>query len=130
VGELKTSPVVIAAGARVCESSALSDGGPGVRFDIERNGATVAAFVVRYRGKAYAYLNRCAHRFVELDWEPGRFFDFSSQYLVCATHGALYEPDTGHCAAGPCRGAKLVPLAVVEADGAVWLAEPAADVLK
>jgi nitrite reductase/ring-hydroxylating ferredoxin subunit len=41
--------------------------------------------------------------------------------LICATHGALYHPDTGRCAGGPCRGGTLVPLAVVEEDDVVRL---------
>ena len=35
---------------------------------------------------------------------------------MCATHGALYEPDTGRCAGGPCRGGKLLPIRVIEQD--------------
>ena len=30
--------------------------------------------------------------------------------LICSTHGALYEPDTGLCTAGPCAGDRLTPL--------------------
>ena len=44
--------------------------------------------------------------------------------LVCAAHGALYEPDTGRCVAGPCLGARLVGLRVREReDGAIAVAE-------
>jgi len=49
------------------------------------------------------------------------FFDHSELYLICATHGATYEPDTGHCVLGPCRGKSLVPLPVAERGGAVLL---------
>ena len=49
-----------------------------------------AAFAVRFRGRVRAFLNRCGHLPVELDWEEGRFFDASGLYLICATHGALY----------------------------------------
>ena len=130
MGGMTAAPMALVPGARICDSADLCDGGPGVRFDVARSGSSASAFAVRYAGKAYAYLNRCAHRFVELDWEPGQFFEYSRQYLVCATHGALYEPDSGYCVAGPCRGARLVPVAVRETDGAVWLAETSADVLK
>jgi len=46
--------------------------------------------------------------------------------LVCSTHGALFEPGTGYCVAGPCRGASLERLDVRERDGRVVLAGDAA----
>jgi len=130
MGHLSELPMALVPGARICDSAVLRDGEAGVRFDLDRSGYRTSAFVVRHAGVARAYLNRCAHKFVELDWEPGEFFDSDRQYLVCATHGALYEPDSGYCVAGPCRGARLIPVAVREADGGVWLAEAPVDVLK
>ena len=58
---------------------------------------------------------------IELDWLPGRFFDDSRRYLICATHGALYAPDSGRCVAGPCQNGRLEVLPVVERDGGVFL---------
>ena len=40
--------------------------------------------------------------------------------LMCQTHGAVYEPDTGLCTRGPCVGASLFPLEVTEEDGVLW----------
>ncbi len=107
----------------ICASADLVDGGDGVRFVVQRGGRDVAAFAVRFRGKVYAYFNRCAHVAVELDWQPGRFFDSDGLYLICATHGALYRPESGACVEGPCRGGRLEMLPVVERDGGVYLAE-------
>lgn len=45
---------------RVCASDALADGGAGVRVDATLRGEQAVVFFVRY-GKAYGYLNRCAH---------------------------------------------------------------------
>ncbi|RPH65116.1 MAG: Rieske (2Fe-2S) protein [Burkholderiales bacterium] len=109
----------------VCASEALPEGGDGVRFewpDPADGGRPSAAFVVRYDGCARAFLNRCAHLRAELDWLPGRFFDDSGLYLICATHGALYEADSGRCVAGPCSGGRLAPLRCVERDGRVRVA--------
>ena len=55
----------------------------------------------------------------------GEFFDNEQRHLICATHGATYAPENGHCVAGPCKGARLTPLRVVEDDGQVWLLEVA-----
>lgn len=107
----------------ICPSAAVVEGGEGVRFCVRRVTGEEPAFLVRYQGRVRAYLNRCAHVPVELDWLPGRFFDDSGLYLICATHGALYEPESGRCVAGPCRGGRLIPLKVEERDGGVYLVE-------
>lgn len=105
----------------ICDSAAVADGGTGVRFEIERDGRQVSAFVIRHAGQAHAFLNRCAHQGVELDWQEGQFFDPETGLLICATHGALYDPATGECRGGPCRGGKLISIAIVEHDGRIEL---------
>ena len=107
----------------ICASAALADGGPGVRFKVDMQGVPAAAFVVRYNGGVYAYLNSCAHLPVELDWMEGEFFDKAGLYLICATHGATYEPDSGHCIMGPCKGQRLAAVKVAERDGSIYLLE-------
>lgn len=105
----------------ICRSEALQERGAGVGFEVSWLGETVPAFVIRYNGKVHAYLNRCAHVPVRLDWQQGEFYDHSRLYLVCATHGALYAPDSGRCLGGRCNGKHLTVLDVVERDGAVYL---------
>jgi nitrite reductase/ring-hydroxylating ferredoxin subunit len=105
---------------RICAGAALEDGGLGVRFSVEVRGRAVGGFVVRYAGVVYGYLNQCAHVPMEMDWQEGQFFESSGLYLMCATLGAIYEPDTGRCVGGPCRGAHLSKLEVAERDGEVW----------
>lgn len=115
--ELAEAPRVI------CASGALVDGGPGMRFKLLRHGRNAPAFVIRYDGRVFAYLNSCAHIPVELDWLEGEFFDNSGLYLICATHGATYDPVDGHCIMGPCKGQRLVALKVAERDGHIYLME-------
>jgi nitrite reductase/ring-hydroxylating ferredoxin subunit len=110
------------AGARlICASGELAEGGDGVRFQLEREGEPAPAFVIRHGGRAYAYLNRCAHIALELDWQAGKFFDAEGEYLICSTHGALYAPESGACRGGPCRGAGLTRVDVFESDGNIYL---------
>jgi nitrite reductase/ring-hydroxylating ferredoxin subunit len=104
----------------VCASTALVDGGEGVRFEIERDGKSMQAFAIRFQGRVHGYLNRCAHVPIELDWNHGEFFDSSKLYLMCSTHGAIYVPETGRCVGGPCRGGRLEPVVLEESDGQVW----------
>jgi nitrite reductase/ring-hydroxylating ferredoxin subunit len=107
----------------ICDSAALAEGGDGVRFEVERAEGRAGAFVIRYEGVVHAYLNRCAHVGVELDWEPGKFFDSEGLVLICSSHGALYGAASGICLGGPCGGGGLVKIAVEERDGQVFLKE-------
>lgn len=109
----------------ICRSETLLEGGRGVRFEVATPGGTLKAFAVRYDGQVRAYINQCAHVPVELDWSEGEFFDSSGLYLICATHGAIYAPETGRCVGGPCKGGRLQPLTVSERDGNVFLSEHA-----
>ena len=88
----------------ICDSAQVEERGKGVRFSVERHGETQPAFAIRYDGAVHAYLNRCAHVSVELDWVEGEFFDLTGLYLICSTHGATYLPESGRCVAGPCSG--------------------------
>lgn len=105
----------------VCESAALIEGGRAVRFDLVRGGRPVPCFVVRFDGKAQAYVNSCPHRGTELDWQHGDFFDESGLYLICATHGAAFDPATGLCISGPCAGERLFRVSIREEHERVML---------
>lgn len=102
----------------LCNSRDLVEGGEAVPFDVLYQGQTCRAFAVRYQGQAHAYLNRCTHVAMEMDYQPNRVFDDTGQWLLCATHGAAYRPDTGACGGGPCRGG-LVKIGLSEAGGVV-----------
>ncbi|CAN5280874.1 Rieske 2Fe-2S domain-containing protein [soil metagenome] len=107
----------------ICASADVDETGDARRFDVAlelgRRQVPASGFVIRHGGRAIAWLNQCRHVPMELDWQPGRFFDESREYLVCATHGALYRPDDGVCVAGPCTGARLRAIAVREAEGRI-----------
>lgn len=107
--------------SNICPRAALVDGGRAARFQFEFDGRVVQAFAIAYDGEVFAYANSCPHRGTELDWQHGEVFDESGLYLVCATHGALFEADSGRCIGGPCQGASLVKIAVDEVDNHVRL---------
>jgi nitrite reductase/ring-hydroxylating ferredoxin subunit len=117
----------------LCASESLVGAGLAVPFDVVYLGQRCRAFAVRHNGVAQAYLNRCTHVAMELDWQPNQVFDGSGRWLLCATHGALYQPDTGACAGGPCRGG-LVKIQLQERGGVVlwrtqYKLQPVVDVL-
>jgi nitrite reductase/ring-hydroxylating ferredoxin subunit len=100
----------------LCNASDLVNSGEAVPFDVLYCGQTCRAFAIRYQGQAHAYLNRCAHVPMEMDYQPNRFFDSTGHWLMCATHGAIYHPHSGACRGGPCRGG-LVKIDISEMDG-------------
>lgn len=106
----------------ICAAGELEDSKRGVRFEVPSGRGTVPAFAIRFEGRVHAYVNRCAHVAMELDWRPGEFFDAEGLVLICSTHGALYAPDTGACLGGPCSGG-LQELAIVERAGGIYLEE-------
>lgn len=111
---------------RLCPSTSLVNGGQAVLFDLPlRPGARMVrrGFAVRYEGRVRAYVNRCAHVPVALDWVPGQVFGPDGRTLLCSVHGAEYDPASGRCLSGPCSGrGHLESLGAAERDGWIWVA--------
>jgi len=94
-----------------------------MKFAFTRDERPQEGFIVRFKGKLFAYDNTCRHLPISLDYGDNRFLDSKGETLVCQTHGAVYEPDTGLCTRGPCAGASLFPLKIIEEDGVLWFDE-------
>ena len=109
-----------AAPLRLCASAELEEKGKAYVFDVLQYRQPARAFVLRYDGRVVAYLNRCVHVPAEMDWQPGEFLDSEREFIICSTHGAVYEPLTGHCAGGPCGRGRLTAIDVDERDGQVY----------
>lgn len=104
----------------LCASADLTECGDAVLFEVSEHGRSVSAFALRYRHQLLGYLNRCAHVPVEMDWQPGKFWDMDRRHLICAVHGAMYDPPTGRCVSGPCIGKRLQAIRLEERDGQVY----------
>lgn len=110
----------------ICQRSELTDGdrgGQAIRFEIVQQAKKTPCFVVAHQGAIYAYVNRCPHQGTELDWLPGEVFDDDGLYLICATHGAVFEVDSGRCTGGPCKGASLARVPIHEVENSVLLVD-------
>ncbi len=108
----------------LCNSADLVNSGEAVAFEVVYCTQHCHAFAIRYRDRVHAYVNRCTHVPMEMDYQPNRFFDSTGDWLMCATHGAMYDPQTGACRMGPCRGG-LIKINVSEEDGVVhWHTAP------
>ncbi len=79
--------------------------------------------VTRRHGQLKAWLNICPHQGRALNWAPDQFLTDERGQLVCAVHGAVFEPDEGRCVSGPCLKASLRAVAIGEEDGKVWVGE-------
>lgn len=90
----------------------LAELAPGrtAKFQLRCGSRVLEGFVVNHDGDVHAYLNRCPHVGTPLDLWPNEFFTEDGRALICSTHGAVYEPTTGLCTAGPCVGDALTPL--------------------
>ena len=60
----------------------------------------------------HAYVNRCAHQSLPLNYLPDRFLTHDGSMILCTAHGAIFEKSTGYCVSGPCAGRSLVRVPV------------------
>ena len=84
------------------------------KFYLQVDGREVECFMVNYAGELFAYVNRCRHVPMTMDWVENQFLTEDGRYILCATHGAAFEPDSGECVFGPPCGKFLdrVPLTI------------------
>ena len=78
-------------------------------------------FVVRRGGQVHGYVNICPHAASPLDWVEDQFMTLDKSHILCATHGAEFRIEDGHCVQGPCRGQSLEPAGVSVRDGELVL---------
>jgi nitrite reductase/ring-hydroxylating ferredoxin subunit len=79
-------------------------------------------FVVRSSDGVHAYVNRCAHLKLPLNYLPDQFLSHDGSALLCYVHGALFRKHDGYCIAGPCSGLSLARVPISVSDGQVMLA--------
>jgi nitrite reductase/ring-hydroxylating ferredoxin subunit len=100
--------------------------GESIKFLLPIRGADQECFVINYRGQFHGYVNRCRHVPMAMDWVDNQFFAEEGRYLMCQTHNAYYQPDSGECIAGPLgtcgKFLYRVPLEVV--DGVIYARPP------
>jgi nitrite reductase/ring-hydroxylating ferredoxin subunit len=73
------------------------------------------SLMIRYADRQWqAYLNVCPHQGRRMDYAPDQFLLSPSGTLICPAHGAEFRTEDGFCINGPCRGARLQPVALRE----------------
>lgn len=83
-------------------------------------------FIVRKGKNIFAYANICPHRRHPLDFLPDAFLVEDGELVRCASHGALFNPETGVCVMGPCQGESLMKLTFrLDSAGTIFVTAPA-----
>ncbi|MBN4016323.1 Rieske (2Fe-2S) protein [Rhodospirillaceae bacterium AH-315-P19] len=119
---MKTSPCE-KPGPFLCRIDAIPDG-EARGFPLPGESHPRAVLVVRQGSKIYGYRNRCPHQGTPLDWTPDRFFNLEKTHLQCATHGAQFQVEDGHCIAGPCLDKTLERVSLRVEGGKIHLDIP------
>jgi nitrite reductase/ring-hydroxylating ferredoxin subunit len=101
--------------------------GKSKKFTLRRGQRDLEALLVNFEGQHFAYINRCPHTGITLDWVNNQFFSSDNRYIMCATHGAVFEPPTGECIWGPCVGLSLQSVPVEIDEGRIYARLPGAD---
>jgi nitrite reductase/ring-hydroxylating ferredoxin subunit len=97
------------------------------KFILTHDGRELEAFVLNHDGRFVAYVNRCCHIPMTMDWVENQFLSDDGAHILCATHGALYEPDSGECIAGPPLGKCLTAVPLEVRDGRILARWPAGE---
>jgi nitrite reductase/ring-hydroxylating ferredoxin subunit len=106
----------------ICRLSDIED--PGSRgFTMGRGDWPLRGLVVRVGEQAWGYVNRCPHAGHPLNLGPNRFLTPGRELILCSSHGALFDRQTGFCIAGPCTGQSLQSVPLKIEAGFVMLAD-------
>jgi nitrite reductase/ring-hydroxylating ferredoxin subunit len=92
-------------------------------FTIGRGEWPLRGFVVRSGNAVHGYVNYCPHAGHPLNFKPHQFLTHDGSLILCSSHGALFEKQTGYCVAGPCAGKQLRSIALEVESGFVMLTE-------
>ena len=106
----------------VCRLSDLDQHGSRA-FTIGTGDWPLRGFVVRTGETVQGYVNHCPHAGHPLNLRPHQFLTHDGALILCSSHGALFEKQTGYCVAGPCAGKQLRPVPLKVESGFVMLAD-------
>ena len=71
-------------------------------------GSRTKAFVVRRNGRLFAWWDSCPHQDGSpMAWRTNAYLNAARDRIVCASHGAEFDIETGHCLFGAALGLTL-----------------------
>lgn len=78
-----------------------------------------SVFIQKMDENIGVFINQCPHAGTPLNMFGDKFLNLSGKKIICRTHGALFDPITGQCVRGPCKGDYLRPVAFRIEGGAI-----------
>jgi nitrite reductase/ring-hydroxylating ferredoxin subunit len=109
--------LIVVAGNFLCRSEEIAEGE--ARSFPMREGSRSKLILVRRHGALYAYWDACPHYGdTPMAWRTNEYLNAGRDRIVCASHGAEFEIETGRCILGAALGKSLsaAPIEVSAAD--------------
>jgi len=88
-------------------------------FVVQLKAGRFHGFVVRRGEEVFGYLDRCPHMGLPLAKTLDEYLAPTGDLVLCSWHAALFEPETGLCVGGPCKGARLARWPVHRCEGLI-----------
>ena len=108
--------LIVTTGAFLCRSEEIAEG-EALAFS-SRPGSRTKVILVRRHGALHAYWDACPHYGdTPMAWRTNEYLNAGRDRIVCASHGAEFEIETGRCVLGAALG-KSLSRAPIEVDAA------------
>ena len=105
---------------KICAYNDIEEDGS-IALTAEVNGEPTQLMAIRKDGLVHVYKNICPHIGAPLDFTPGQFLNLERNFIMCSTHGALFQIEDGQCVSGPCQGQSLEPVPSRISEDSVWI---------
>lgn len=97
---------------RLCRADEVGEG-QSRGFDPLNEGQD-SVMLVRYKGTLHAWRDACPHHGgTPMAWWKDHYLNAAATRIVCASHGAQFDIETGACTLGPCVGQALEKVELV-----------------
>jgi len=87
---------------KICHINEIPEQGS-KEFRLDKN----CFFAVKSEGAITVYYNSCPHLGSPLQWQQDQFLNHDKSLILCSTHGALFDIESGLCVVGPCQNQSL-----------------------
>jgi len=98
--------VIVTQGAYLCRSEEIAEGE--ARAYPSPGASRTKVILVRRHGALHAYWDACPHYGdTPMAWRTDAYLNAHGDRIVCASHGAQFEIETGRCVLGAALGQSL-----------------------
>ncbi len=105
---------------KLCNISDIG-GNKSAGFTVKTNDGRCGLILIRLDDEIFCYLNSCPHIGTPLEIQPDRFLNQTGEYILCSTHGALFQIEDGLCIAGPCVNEKLTRVEIEVHNNSIYI---------